>query len=280
MNTLAKLASARVRSRISELMTPGPEMIRRRQALRDGALGLLAFSVPSLVARNRSAAGAGAFEPWLARVAKFSRDLGAGRISQAEWRSGMADLYAKVPLAQLLTAIDFDRVKPDMMTRDLGTRGEVFDPLAGGTKQRTKLSVADEPARMLISKVAHVRKGRSIPPHGHRNMVSAFLVISGDFRVRQYDKVAEERESLIIRPTIDEVAGVGSWSDVSDQRNNIHWLTAMSDDSFLFTAKVVRVDRRKRFEGRVNIDAGRAREIAGGTLRARKISYAESCERY
>ena len=280
MRTLANLTPARVSNKISRLMKRGPERIRFRETLQGGPLGLLASSLPSFVPRNGLMRAAGAFEPWLAQVAKLSRDLGTGRISQTEWQFGMAGLYANVPLAELLTAIDFDRLKPDMMTRDLGRRGLVFDPLFVGTKQSRGLSVADEPDRMLVSKVAHIRKGRSIPPHGHRNMVSAFLVISGDFRVRQYDKVAEERDSLIIRPTVDEVAGVGSWSDASDERNNIHWLTAMSDDSFLFTAKVVRVDRRKRFEGHIDIDAGRAEEIAGGNLRARKISYAESHELY
>lgn len=48
-------------------------------------------------------------------------------------------------------------------------------------------------------------KGRAIVPHGHRNMVSQHLVLQGEMRSRHYERLRDEQEWLVVRPTIDKV---------------------------------------------------------------------------
>ena len=67
------------------------------------------------------------------------------------------------------------------------------------------------------------------------------------------------------------MGGPGAWSSISDVRNNVHWLTAKTDDAFLFTTKLIELDDDKIFHGRVNIDVHAATRGAGGLLRARRF---------
>ena len=79
-----------------------------------------------------------------------------------------------------------------------------------------------------------MRRDRAIIPHGHKNMVSCHYVLKGEFRLKQYDKVDETDNHMIIAPTIDEVARVGSHSSISDEKNNVHWLRATTETAFTF----------------------------------------------
>jgi hypothetical protein len=111
-------------------------------------------------------------------------------------------------------------------------------------------------------------------------MVSAFLHLSGEFRVRQFNKLADEVDALVVRPSTDFVGGAGAWSSISDTRNNVHWLTANSEDCFLFTAKVTKLDEKKPYSPRINVDVRDAKSEGGGTMRVSKISYKRARELY
>jgi hypothetical protein len=158
-------------------------------------------------------------------------------------------------------------------------RGEAFQTIALDG-QSPEQAGAVEPPRVVITKIAYVQKGRSIPPHGHSNMVSAFLHLSGEFRVRQFDKLADEADALVVRPSTDFVGGAGLWSSISDTRNNVHWLTAKSDDCFLFTTKLIRLEEEKPCRGRINIDVRSAASVGGEAVRASKISAQRAAELY
>lgn len=54
-----------------------------------------------------------------------------------------------------------------------------------------------------------MKQHRAIIPHGHRSMVSCHYVLEGGFRLRQYDKVAEDATHMSIQPSIDAMAGYG-----------------------------------------------------------------------
>jgi hypothetical protein len=112
-------------------------------------------------------------------------------------------------------------------------------------------------------------------------MVSAFLCIAGDFSVRQFDHIESNDEQMVVRETINERhAGVGTWSSISDYRNNVHWLTANSENCFLFTCKLIRLEEAREFNGRINIDMRSPEVIGTNTYRARKITSAEARELY
>lgn len=221
-------------------------------------------------------------EPWLTDLCALGRQLCDDGISQRQWQAGMDELYGRVSLEDLLQFIDFEKVSREMSSRDLGSRGEIFDTLFVGSPDddNTPGTSGPEPGRRLISKIAHVRKGRSIPPHGHGNMVSAFLNISGEFHVRQFDKLCDEAESLVVRPTTNERSTPGTWSSISDYHNNVHWLSAKSDDCFLFTTKLIHLDAERRTNGRIHIDVLAAEPLGRGLLRAPKIDHDAAMSRY
>jgi hypothetical protein len=218
-------------------------------------------------------------EIWFAEYLALNRDLGMGVIGQEAWRDGIDRLFLRCKPAKLLQRIDLDalgaRLKRDVTNKS----GEIFHTLLvdGAPPERPD---GAEPARVVITKIAHVAKGRSIPPHGHSNMVSAFLHLSGEFQVRLFDKLFDTSDALVIRPGADFVGGSGLWSSVSDYRNNIHWLTARSDDCFLFTTKMIGLDKGKPTKGRINLDLKNIADLGGGLLMARKISCERAAELY
>ncbi len=67
-------------------------------------------------------------------------------------------------------------------------RGEFVQTIELNSPTSTATPSGAEPRQMLITKIAGVRQGYSVPPHGHSNMVSAFLCLSGEFDVRLYDR--------------------------------------------------------------------------------------------
>lgn len=255
--------------------------LTRRACLELTTRSLLACGLGQLLRQTGLATDAGQarIDAWLNDLAGLGRELGAGQISQVQWQAGMDEIYRRVPLAALLQWVDFRRLGDELAHRDLGTQGEVFQDLfLGQPGQRPP--AGPEQARILISKIAYIKKGRSIPPHGHSNMVSAFLVMSGDFHVRQFDKLADRPQTMLVRATADERQRAGQWSGISDHRNNVHWLTAQSDDGFLFTVKLIRLEQDRPFHGRINIDVRAAKDLGDGRLEAPKISFQTAAERY
>lgn len=112
-------------------------------------------------------------------------------------------------------------------------------------------------------------------------MVSAFLCVSGEFEVKLFDRLDDFGETMVVRNTVDEKsAGPGSWSSISDYRNNVHWLMAKSDDCFLFTCKLIRLEEDREFNDRINLNLKTAEQLGSNTWRARKISGAEASELY
>jgi len=237
---------------------------------------MLKFGLIELV-RKLGGRSEESLEDWLEKLTRKGRALSNGSISPTQWTSQTGLLYESVPMARLLEWIDIDALR--RLTDAPGCRGEVFTEIFVGEPNSNGHLENQEPAKILIAHVARVEKGRSIPPHGHKNMVSAFLTVSGEFHVRQYDKIGERTDALIIRPSVDEHQTVGGWSAISDTRNNVHWLKAMSDECLLFTTKMIRLDEAAEYCGRINLDVDRATAY-GGTLLAPKITNLEASERY
>lgn len=256
--------------------------LTRRDLLSLGTKSLLTASLVGMLQTHSLATEEGHefFEDWLLRLQENGKRLGRREQTGLQWQEQMDSILAEVPLESLLQHVDFERMAAELQSQDLTERGEIFvavnldDPEA-------EPSVGPEPGRVLITKIAHIQRGRSIPPHGHSNMVSAFLCVSGEFDVRLFDRLEDQPQHMIVRQTADEVdAGPGTWSSISDYRSNVHWLTAKSDDCFLFTTKLIHLEEDRPTYGRINVDV-RAGEVLGtNTIRAPKISSTEAAERY
>jgi hypothetical protein len=120
-------------------------------------------------------------------------------------------------------------------------------------------------------------KGRSVAPHGHDNMATAFLILKGDFHGRHYDRLADDREFMIITPTIDREFGPGGCSTVSDLKDNVHWFEAATDDAFIFNIHIMSVKPGRT--GRVYIDPN-GEKLSDNRIKARKIGHREAYKLY
>ena len=120
-----------------------------------------------------------------------------------------------------------------------------------------------------------MKPGRSVVPHGHNNMATAFLILKGNFQGRHFDRLQDEKDHLIIRPTIDRRFGPGEASSVSDFKDNIHWFTAQDDVGYIFNIHVMDVNPNAGSStGRVYLDPN-GEKLSDGTIRARRVNYDE-----
>ena len=256
-----------------------PNRINRRQSLQSLAMVGLACSFSDFAFADKLPPSL-KIEDWLDRLYENAQQLGDKKISGLRWQEAMEVLYGEVPIPELKHRLDFASLQKQILDSIGPERGELFRriDLQGDVEEGAD---DQENHRSLIIKVAHIKKGRSIPPHGHSNMASAFLCISGEFAVRQYDKIEDSEDNMVLRQTVDDsAAGVGTWSSISDYRNNVHWLTANTDDCYLFTSKLIGLETGRPLHGRINVDVKRAESLGSDTIRAPKISFKEAAERY
>ncbi|HEX9945561.1 MAG TPA: hypothetical protein VGG03_26405 [Thermoanaerobaculia bacterium] len=206
---------------------------------------------------------------WVKSLNEMSLDLKTGRIAPAMWQAKIKELFDQIELAELLGFIEFDKLIQGFEYPDLGV-----------STRFVKLPRLDGIPEDLVffQKIFGMKKDRAIIPHGHKNMVSCHYVLKGEFRLKQYDKVEDDGEHMVIRPTIDEAARVGSHSSISDEKNNVHWLRATTATAFTFD--VIVLDLKGQKWDVENIDPYEAEKIAGGLLRVKKFGVEEALRKY
>lgn len=207
---------------------------------------------------------------WLKDLNDLSQDVKGKSLKQVDWQAKVDELLGKVDLAEALKFIDFDKLTANLKFRD---QGEL--------SLRAKLpAVEGLPTNLVFGhQVFALTKDRSVVPHGHNNMATAFLILQGTFRGRHYDRLEDEKEHFIIRPTIDRNFGVGEHSTVSDHKDNIHWFTATSEKAFIFNIHVMNVDPDKSNTGRVYLDPN-GEKLSDNRIRAKRLSSGEVYKLY
>lgn len=208
---------------------------------------------------------------WLKDVNDLSRSVKGQAISQVEWQKKTEDLFGKVSLPELLRFIDFERLTRQLSLPAVGARSVQFRfPKVEGL-----------PTEWIFGKQIFVMtKGHSVVPHGHNNMATAFLILDGDFRGRHYDRLGEEADYYLIRPTIDRRFTPGEHSSVSDFKDNVHWFVAESDRAAIFNIHVlgVRPDNTAP-TGRLYLDP-MGTKGGDGLIRAKKLDYTTAHKLY
>jgi hypothetical protein len=208
---------------------------------------------------------------WLADVNQLARDLKGQKLEQVAWQQKVEELTARASLPDVLKLIDFDRLTANVNFAERGERSlRVSFP-----------SVEGVPAELSFGKqIFALKKDRSVVPHGHNNMATAFLILKGDLRGRHYDRIQDEPGHMIIKPTIDRKFVPGECSTVSDYKDNVHWFQAITEPAFIFNLHVMDVKPGATLPTtRVYIDP-KGEAIAGGLTRARRISYKEANQLY
>ena len=214
---------------------------------------------------------------WLSDVNQLGNDLRGQSLDQLAWQKKIEELLARVSLNDVLSLIDFDRLTADVKFAERGERSlRINFPKVEGVPSELSFG------RQLFA----LGKGRSVIPHGHNNMATAFLILKGDLRGRHYQRVEDELTGnnqvacMHIRPTIDRKFVPGECSTVSDFKDNVHWFQALTDGAFIFNLHVLDVNPTSKLHtGRVYVDPN-GEPLAGGLTRARVIGYKEGNQLY
>ncbi len=206
---------------------------------------------------------------WAVELNEICSDLGTNKISQKVWQEQINKLYSQIELNELLKFIDFEKLIKNFEYPDLGVN----------TRKVKFPKLKDLPEKTVFyKKIFGMKKGRAIIPHGHSNMASAHFVLKGDFALRHYEKIKQENDFLIINPTINKSISAGDFSNISDEKDNVHWFVAKSENAFTFD--VIMLDLNGKKYDIHNIDINEAEKISGGNIRAKIIDVQTGLKKY
>jgi hypothetical protein len=191
---------------------------------------------------------------WLKKVDQLAAALKKKELTSLQWQQSMEQLLSGFALSDFLKFIDFDAL---ISATELPQVGESFQKLVFQSENGV-------PEEFIFYKyLVGFRKGRSIPPHGHDNLVSSFIVLNGELHGRHFERVRDDGSFVHVQPTLDQNFLPGNFSTVSDMKNNVHWFTALKDRSFLVDFGVSSIDPnwKSRFSfqnnpGGLSSDAG------------------------
>jgi len=206
---------------------------------------------------------------WAKRLNEYCGDLRKEAITPAEWQKLVDQLFQQVDFQDLLQFIEFERLLKGFTYPDLGvhTRPVQFPKLSGLPEQT-----------LFVKKIFGMKKDRAIIPHGHSNMASAHLVLKGEMHLRHYEKVGQDNQHLLIKPTVDKITRPGESSSISDEKDNIHWFIAQSETAFTFD--VIMLDLKGRSYDIHNIDIYEKQDLRDGTLRVPILEVGAALKKY
>lgn len=246
---------------------PTPEA-SRRALLRLGPVALLWL----LHARRALAAPVhAAAHEQLVALGELALALRHGELDPVAWQDEMARRVAAIDVAEVISAIELDRL--------VAAQGPLPDDRPH--VQRLSLAALDE----LLARAGATLKlfslapGRAIVPHGHHGLVSMHWVLRGALHGRSFDRIERTPTHVIMRPTLDRVLRAGAATSVSEHRDNIHWFVAVDGPAFALDVLVSRLAPPGP-HGRFYVDVRAAEPAGEDRLRAPIVSAAEARRRY
>jgi hypothetical protein len=207
---------------------------------------------------------------WSAQINDISTDLRARRLTPIRWQEGVEEVLGNIDLPELLTRIDLAKFQRSLNVQEGGATSKKLD-------FRRALGMPDD--LRYSTSIFGMQNGRSIVPHGHHNVVSGHLIIEGNLHVRNFERLRDEDDTLIVRPTIDKIISVRDCSTQSSSRNNIHWFTAVSSTAFTFDVIVPYLDPDQPC-GRDYVDPLHAQKLSDGSLRVRRLQQDDAEKMY
>jgi hypothetical protein len=208
---------------------------------------------------------------WVIELAELCKSVKDRKIKDTDWQAKIEELYKKCDLPELVKLIDLDKLARDVKYPDRGAANLGVD----------LSKVEGLPKQLVFGKqIFALKKGRSIVPHGHDNMCTAFIVLRGNFVGRHYDRVADEDDHYLIKPTIDAKFKPGESSTISDHKDNVHWFTADSETGFIFNIHVMGYNpENKKSAARVYVDPD-GEKTKDGLIVAKKMTSADCHKKY
>lgn len=206
---------------------------------------------------------------WLKELHTMCKDLKTSKITQFEWQKQITAFHDKLPLADLLKLIDYENAVKNLEYPDRGTVSK--DPIL------PKVEGISE-NYSFTGRIFGMKKERAIIPHGHKNMSSCHRILNGEVLLRQYDRIKDEGDYMIIKKTVEETASAGSFSSISDNKDNVHWL--ITNTSYAHTFDVVIGGLHDKKTEVDNIDMYKAQKVEGDLLKVKKLSREDALEKY
>jgi hypothetical protein len=196
----------------------------------------------SAIARSKALAAApSALDRWAQDMVEINRQLAAGRISLTDWQDMITTLNTGVELGELKRYLDFDKLTAAMTFSS--KLADTADP------HLPKIINVEGVERSWFIRFFGMRKGGAVIPHVHNNMVSAHLVIGGQFHARTFDRMADlpdpTGDAVLLRPMRNEMLNPGGMVTMSDDRENSHWMIAQEDRSFTFDVGVLELSKTR-----------------------------------
>ncbi len=208
------------------------------------AWGYFLASLFSPILGRRALMGHSEYLVWLDQINKLSYLLRKGKIKQITWQKEIEKVLSNIQLKDILQFIDYEKILRSFATKK---KNFLYIPL-----RNIHHSLASKSA--FKAQIFIMRKGFSIVPHGHNYMTSLFLVLSGSFHGRHYERLKETKKHYWIKPSIDKDFSGGKYSTISDELNNIHWFKANSEIAMLLNFNVKNLKKGPKKPGRVYLD--------------------------
>ena len=244
--------------------------ITRRQ-IAAGGLGALTMALLGCEVSAAKPASRMPAREWIDRQGELARALKSGQITPVVWMSEAERLAAEIEIDQLLAEIDASQVI-----------AQSVPPTNDPRKHSVKfLDESGMPRKLGYgSALFKFEPDNVITPHGHRHMVSSHLVVGGSFRVRNFDRLRDEGNAMIIKPTRDYVARTGDLSAMSSDQDNIHWFVPQGGPATTFDVIISGLDVDMPDYEIEAVDPIAAEVLADGSLRAPKIGFEEASAKY
>ena len=206
---------------------------------------------------------------WAIRLNEYCSDLRIESITTYEWQKLISELYREIDLNEILKFIDFDNIIKGFQHPELGVNTKTVKfPKLTGLPEKTA----------FVKKVFGMKKDRAIIPHGHSNMTSAHLILNGEMHLRHYEKIRQEEQNLIIKPTLDKIVKVGDSSSISDEKDNIHWFVSNTETAFTFD--VIMLDLKNKPYDIHNLDIYEKKDLKDGTFRVPILDVEKALKKY
>lgn len=208
---------------------------------------------------------------WIDRQDELARTLRTGQVTPLSWMAEVERLAREIDVGELMAEVNAARLSAASLpaTNDPRKRSIRFVDAHGAPR---RLAYA---AALFDFSPANV-----VTPHGHRHMVSSHLVVGGSFRIRNFDRLRDERDAMVIRATRDIVAPVGTLSAMSSARDNIHWFVPLGGPARTFDVIIAGLDAGQPDHEIQAIDPLGGRRLPDGSILAPVMSFAAASEKY
>jgi hypothetical protein len=208
---------------------------------------------------------------WMGSMDETCAALRSGSVTPREWQVEIERQLARVDRHDLQRAIDVDRLSAQVALPDQHE----------GLMRVTLLDAQGKAQALQFQAFLFaLKKGVAVVPHGHHNMATMHMLLSGEVHLRHFDRVGDGPTHTVLRPASDRVARPGDVSTVSDDRDNVHWFRALTHPVFMFNIAVSRVDPARPSGERDYVDPLAGVAMGDGLLRAPRLARTEAYARY